>query len=95
MAGFMREQMCKFLCPYARFQGVMFDPDTLIITYDAARGGSRVVSGARMPTRQKRNWAIALIAGSACQVCPTGIDIRNGLQYECIACAAAVMLAMR
>ena len=89
MAGFMREQMCKYLCPYARFQGVMFDPDTLIITYDAERGEPRGL-------RRKNAPAAGKVLGdcvdcSLCvQVCPTGIDIRNGLQYECIACAACI-----
>lgn len=89
MAGFMREQMCKYLCPYARFQGVMFDPDTLIITYDAERGEPR-------GPRRKRVAAAEETLGdcvdcSLCvQVCPTGIDIRNGLQIECIACAACI-----
>ncbi|MFT3847769.1 MAG: cytochrome c oxidase accessory protein CcoG [Propionivibrio sp.] len=88
MAGFMREQVCKYMCPYARFQGVMFDPDTLIITYDAERGEPR---GARKKGDAK---AAALgdcvDCGICVQVCPTGIDIRNGLQYECIACAACI-----
>ena len=89
MAGFMREQVCKYMCPYARFQGVMFDPDTLIITYDAARGEPRGV-------RRKNAAATAetlgdcVDCGICVQVCPTGIDIRNGLQYECIACAACI-----
>ena len=89
MAGFMREQVCKYMCPYARFQGVMFDPDTLIITYDVDRGEPRGV-------RRKNADAQAQTLGdcvdcSLCvQVCPTGIDIRNGLQYECIACAACI-----
>ena len=90
MAGFMREQMCKYLCPYARFQGVMFDPDTLIITYDAERGEPR-------GPRRKREQAAEVPAQGDCvdcslcvQVCPTGIDIRKGLQYECIACAACI-----
>lgn len=89
MAGFMREQVCKYMCPYARFQGVMFDPDTLIITYDAERGEPR---GARKkaidPAAQ--NLGDCVDCGICVQVCPTGIDIRNGMQYECIACAACI-----
>lgn len=89
MAGFMREQMCKYLCPYARFQGVMFDPDTLIIGYDPERGE---------PRGPRRKTAVAASAGQGdcidcglcVQVCPTGIDIRKGLQLECIACAACI-----
>ena len=89
MAGFLREQVCKYMCPYARFQGVMFDPDTLIISYDPERGEPRGL-------RKKGSAATAQPLGdcvdcSICvQVCPTGIDIRNGLQLECIACAACV-----
>jgi len=89
MAGFMREQVCKYMCPYARFQSVMFDPDTLIVTYDAARGEPR---GAR--TRKEDYKAAGkgdCVDCSVCvQVCPTGIDIRNGLQYECIGCSACI-----
>lgn len=89
MAGFMREQMCKYMCPYARFQGVMFDPDTLIISYDPERGEPR---GPRRknagPEAEKPGDCIDC---SICvQVCPTGIDIRDGLQLECIACAACI-----
>jgi cytochrome c oxidase accessory protein FixG len=88
-AGFLREQVCKYMCPYARFQSAMFDRDTLVITYDAARGEPR---GGRRRGSDPR--AAALGDCTDCtlcvQVCPTGIDIRNGLQYECIACAACV-----
>ena len=89
MAGFMREQMCKYLCPYARFQGVMFDPDTLIIGYDAERGeprGPRRKNAAGDGVRQGDCIDCSLCV----QVCPTGIDIRKGLQLECIACAACI-----
>lgn len=88
-AGFMREQVCKYMCPYARFQSAMFDKDTLIVSYDAGRGEPR---GAR--SRKVDAQAAGLGACVDCtlcvQVCPTGIDIRNGLQYECIGCAACV-----
>jgi cytochrome c oxidase accessory protein FixG len=88
-AGFMREQVCKYMCPYARFQSAMFDKDTLIVTYDEARGEPR---GAR--SRKADPEALGLGACVDCtlcvQVCPTGIDIRQGLQYECISCAACV-----
>ena len=89
MAGFMREQVCKYMCPYARFQGVMFDPDTLIITYDAERGEPR---GARKKNADAKGQALGdcVDCGICVQVCPTGIDIRNGLQYECIACTACI-----
>ncbi len=89
MAGFLREQMCKYMCPYARFQGVMFDPDTLIITYDPERGeprGLRKKNAA--PDAQKLGDCID--CRICVQVCPTGIDIRDGLQLECIACAACI-----
>ncbi|MDR1423976.1 MAG: cytochrome c oxidase accessory protein CcoG [Azoarcus sp.] len=83
-AGFMREQVCKYMCPYARFQSVMFDQDTLIITYDGARGEPRGVR--RKGEDAPRGDCVD--CGICVQVCPTGIDIRNGLQYECIGCAA-------
>ena len=88
-AGFMREQVCKYMCPYARFQSAMFDKDTLIVTYDEARGEPR-------GGRSKKADPKALNMGSCVdctlcvQVCPTGIDIRKGLQYECISCAACI-----
>jgi cytochrome c oxidase accessory protein FixG len=88
-AGHLREQVCKYMCPYARFQGVMFDPDTLIITYDEERGEPR---GAR---KKGFDYKAARLGDCVdCDlcvaVCPTGIDIRKGLQYECIGCAACV-----
>ena len=86
-AGFMREQVCKYMCPYARFQSAMFDRDTMIVTYDEQRGEPR---GAR--SRKADPSALGLGACVDCtlcvQVCPTGIDIRQGLQYECIGCGA-------
>ncbi|MDR7331956.1 cytochrome c oxidase accessory protein FixG [Roseateles asaccharophilus] len=88
-AGFMREQVCKYMCPYARFQSAMFDRDTLIVSYDPARGEPRGHN-----TQRKKGEAHALgdcIDCKLCvQVCPTGIDIREGLQYECISCAACI-----
>ena len=88
-AGFMREQVCKYMCPYARFQSAMFDRDTLIIAYDTGRGEPR---GARARNADYRGKGLGdCIDCKACvQVCPTGIDIREGLQYECIACAACI-----
>lgn len=89
MAGVMREQVCKYMCPYARFQGVMFDPDTLVITYDQERGDPR---GSRRKGVDPRSQGLGdcVDCGICVQVCPTGIDIRNGLQYECIGCAACI-----
>ncbi len=88
-AGFLREQVCKYMCPYARFQSAMFDADTLIVTYDAGMGEPR---GSR--PRKADPTALGLGTCIDCtlcvQVCPTGIDIRNGLQYECIGCGACI-----
>jgi cytochrome c oxidase accessory protein FixG len=86
-AGFMREQVCKHMCPYARFQSAMFDKDTLVVTYDKERGEPR---GARSKKADLSTLNLgACVDCSLCvQVCPTGIDIRNGLQYECIGCGA-------
>jgi len=88
-AAYMREQVCKYMCPYARFQSAMFDKDTLIISYDEKRGEPR--------GRRQRSVDPKLAGLGDCidcqlcvQVCPTGIDIREGLQYECIACAACI-----
>lgn len=85
LAGLLREQVCKHMCPYARFQGAMFDDDTLIISYDPVRGEPR---GSRKQGDKPRGDCVDC---SICvQVCPTGIDIREGLQYECIGCAACI-----
>ncbi len=88
-AGFMREQVCKYMCPYARFQSAMFDRDTMIVTYDEKRGEPR---GARSKKADPKALGLgACVDCTLCvQVCPTGIDIRKGLQYECIGCAACV-----
>ncbi|PRC93477.1 cytochrome c oxidase accessory protein CcoG [Solimicrobium silvestre] len=88
-AGWMREQVCKYMCPYARFQSAMFDKDTLIITYDQKRGEPR--SAYPQKDIKAGKEVGACIDCSMCvQVCPTGIDIRKGLQYECIGCAACI-----
>jgi cytochrome c oxidase accessory protein FixG len=88
-AGHLREQVCKYMCPYARFQGVMFDPDTLVITYDEERGEPR--GARRKDTDIKAAGLGHCIDCDLCvAVCPTGIDIRKGLQYECIGCAACI-----
>jgi cytochrome c oxidase accessory protein FixG len=88
-AGYMREQVCKYMCPYARFQSAMFDKDTLIISYDETRGEPR---GGRKRSidRQKEGLGDCIDCTLCVQVCPTGIDIRDGLQYDCIACAACI-----
>ena len=88
-AGYMREQVCKYMCPYARFQSAMFDRDTLIISYDESRGEPR--GGRKRSVDHKAEGLGDCIDCQLCvQVCPTGIDIREGLQYECIACAACI-----
>ncbi|MDP4599330.1 MAG: cytochrome c oxidase accessory protein CcoG [Pseudomonadales bacterium] len=88
-AGWMREQVCLHMCPYARFQSAMFDKDTLIVSYDPQRGEPR---GARKRSAEPAKLGLgACIDCSLCvQVCPTGIDIRDGLQYECINCAYCI-----
>jgi cytochrome c oxidase accessory protein FixG len=88
-AGWMREQVCKYMCPYARFQSAMFDKDTLIISYDTLRGEPR---GSRKRSADPQALGIGdCIDCTLCvQVCPTGIDIRDGLQYDCIACSACI-----
>ena len=91
-AGWMREQVCKYMCPYARFQSAMFDRDTLTVTYDVERGegrGSRPRSDTPAQYHAK-GLGDCIDCGLCVQVCPTGIDIRNGLQYECISCAACI-----
>lgn len=88
-AGFLREQVCKYMCPYARFQSAMFDKDTLIVTYDEVRGEPR---GPRIKTVDYKAKGLGdCIDCTLCvQVCPVGIDIRDGLQYECIGCGLCV-----
>jgi cytochrome c oxidase accessory protein FixG len=88
-AGYLREQVCKYMCPYARFQSAMFDRNTLIISYDPGRGEPR---GGRRKSADRAVLGLGdCIDCTLCvQVCPTGIDIRDGLQHECIACAACV-----
>jgi len=88
-AGFLREQMCRQICPYARFQFAMFDQDTLIIAYDNIRGDPRGARS-RNSDHQAQGLGDCVDCGICVQVCPTGIDIRNGLQNECIGCAACI-----
>jgi len=86
LAGHLREQVCKHMCPYARFQGVMFDRDTLIVAYDEQRGEPR---GARRKDNSQKQGS-CVDCGLCVQVCPAGIDIRRGLQYECIGCGVCI-----
>ncbi|MEA3243074.1 MAG: cytochrome c oxidase accessory protein CcoG [Pseudomonadota bacterium] len=88
-AGWMREQVCIYMCPYARFQAAMFDKDTLVIAYDEERGEPR---GSRKKADDPRQAGLGdCVDCTLCvQVCPTGIDIRDGLQYQCIGCAACI-----
>ncbi|MGI9290951.1 MAG: cytochrome c oxidase accessory protein CcoG [Gammaproteobacteria bacterium] len=89
LAGVMREQVCKYMCPYARFQSAMFDHDSLIISYDSTRGEPRG-SRSRKDADNRNDLGDCIDCTMCVQVCPTGIDIREGLQYECIACAACI-----
>jgi cytochrome c oxidase accessory protein FixG len=86
-AGWMREQVCIYMCPYARFQSAMFDKDTLIVSYDPVRGEPR---GARKRGARPEGLGDCIDCQLCVQVCPTGIDIRNGLQYQCIGCAHCI-----
>ncbi|MBS1213359.1 MAG: iron-sulfur cluster-binding protein, partial [Proteobacteria bacterium] len=96
MAGLAREQVCVYMCPYARFQSAMFDHDTLIISYDEKRGEggkgrAKPVKGLKTyEERQKQGVGDCIDCGYCVQVCPVGIDIRNGLQYQCISCALCI-----
>jgi cytochrome c oxidase accessory protein FixG len=89
-AGFMREQVCKYMCPYARFQSAMFDLDTLVVTYDGVRGEPRGARSKKVTDHKAAGLGDCIDCSLCVQVCPTGIDIRNGLQYECIGCGLCV-----
>jgi cytochrome c oxidase accessory protein FixG len=95
-AGFAREQVCLYMCPYARFQGVMYEPETLAPYYDLQRGEGttgRAVPHVGMKTREERQAkgiGDCIDCGFCVQVCPAGIDIRNGMQYQCISCGLCI-----
>ena len=96
MAGLAREQVCTYMCPYARFQAVMFDSDTLIVAYDEKRGeretGRKKPAKGLMTSAERDNASVGdcIDCGYCVQVCPTGIDIRNGMQYQCTSCALCI-----
>lgn len=88
-AGWLREQVCIYMCPYARFQSVMFDKDTLVVSYNPAKGEPR--GRRRKDTNlEEANLGYCIDCDLCVQVCPVGIDIRDGLQYECVTCAACI-----
>jgi cytochrome c oxidase accessory protein FixG len=91
-AGFLREQVCQYMCPYARFQSAMLDPHSLVISYDAARGEPRksISKNGAAQTPKNQQPGDCIDCKICVQVCPTDIDIRDGLQYECIGCAACI-----
>ncbi|WP_420808393.1 cytochrome c oxidase accessory protein CcoG [Aliidiomarina sanyensis] len=88
-AGWMREIMCTHMCPYARFQSAMFDKDTFIVAYDVDRGEPRGPRKRKIDPKSE-GLGDCVDCNLCVQVCPTGIDIRNGLQYECINCGACI-----
>lgn len=88
-AGWMREQICIYMCPYARFQSAMFDKDTMVLAYDTKRGEPRG-SRKRGEDYKAEGLGDCVNCTMCVQVCPTGIDIRNGLQYQCISCSACI-----
>ncbi len=89
-AGWLREQVCIYMCPYARFQSAMFDKDTMIIAYDEKRGEARGTRKRGDKNYKNKGLGDCLDCTMCVQVCPTGIDIRDGLQYQCISCSACV-----
>lgn len=123
-AGLMREQICTYVCPYGRFQSVMYEPETLAVHYDARRGegllgrasvraGRGIVAERRraqadapvteerrhmhmsageraLAERHEKGLGDCVDCGLCVQVCPTGIDIRDGLQYKCISCGLCI-----
>lgn len=95
-AGFAREQVCIYMCPYARFQAVMFDKETLLVSYDAQRGegvsGRKPLQKGLMALEERHAAGVGdcIDCGLCVQVCPTGIDIRDGLQLACISCGLCI-----
>jgi len=95
-AGLLREHVCMFICPYGRFQSAMYEPETLTVHYDKKRGegpAGRALARAGLrerSERQAKGHGDCVDCGLCVQVCPVGIDIRNGLQYTCISCGLCV-----
>jgi cytochrome c oxidase accessory protein FixG len=89
-AGYLREQVCKYMCPYARFQSSMFDKNTLIVAYDVVRGEPRSGRSRKIDFNSPSGLGDCIDCTLCVQVCPVGIDIRNGLQYECISCGLCI-----
>ena len=86
--AYFREQMCTIACPYARLQSVLMDADSMIVSYDAKRGEPR---GKRRRNDPEADALGSCVDCNACvRTCPTGIDIRNGLQLECIGCTQCI-----
>jgi len=96
MAGLAREQVCTYMCPYARFQSAMFDKDTVVVAYDSIRGerkkGRLKPDKKNLPAKYRidENVGDCIDCGYCVQVCPVGIDIRDGMQYQCITCALCI-----
>lgn len=95
-AGLAREQICTYICPYARFQSVMYDPETLTVSYDEKRGEGKLGRAAlrtdvkTLEARHAKGFGDCIDCTLCVQVCPAGIDIRNGLQYACISCGLCI-----
>lgn len=92
-AGWLREKVCIDMCPYARFQSAMFDRNTLLVAYDVQRGesrGARKLKDNAQQLKQDQGLGDCVDCNLCVEVCPTGIDIRNGMQYECINCALCI-----
>ena len=94
--GLAREQVCIYMCPYARFQSVMYEADTLAPSYEYKRGegsAGRIAAKSGLRTREERQakgHGDCIDCGFCVQVCPTGVDIRNGLQYQCVSCGLCI-----
>lgn len=95
-AGVLREHVCTFICPYGRFQSVMYEPETLAVHYDKRRGEGQAGRFAARAGAREQHDRIASGHGDCVdcklcvQVCPVGIDIRDGLQYKCISCGLCI-----